>query len=139
MRHVQEREMIPYCKAHGIGLIPYSVLAGGNLTRPVDEQSLRSQTNKGTAFEYKLTDADKAIIGRVQEVAEKKGCMMSQVALAVRQDRLLTMIRRSRATQWVQLKVNSPIIGLGSVKNVERSAEKGVELTPEEAKYLEEL
>jgi aryl-alcohol dehydrogenase-like predicted oxidoreductase len=105
----------------------------------VDEQSLRSQTNKGTAFEYKLTDSDKAIIGRVQEVAEKKGCTMSQVALAVSQDRLLTMIRRSRATQWVQLKVDSPIIGLASVKNVERSAEKGVELTPEEAKYLEEL
>ncbi|KAJ7859795.1 NADP-dependent oxidoreductase domain-containing protein [Mycena olivaceomarginata] len=122
LQREEEQEMIPYCKAHGIGLIPYSVLAGGNLTRPVDEQSLRSQTNKGTAFEYKLTDADKAIIGRVQEVAEKKGCTMSQVALA-----------------WVQLKVDSPIIGLGSVKNVERSAEKGVDLTPEEAKYLEEL
>ncbi|KAJ7343724.1 NADP-dependent oxidoreductase domain-containing protein [Mycena albidolilacea] len=122
LQREEEREMIPYCKAHGIGLIPYSVLAAGNLTRPVDEQSLRSQTNKGTAFEYKLTDADKAIIGRVQEVAEKKGCTMSQVALA-----------------WVQLKVDSPIIGLASVKNVERSAEKGVELTPEEAKYLEEL
>lgn len=75
--------MIPYCKAHGIGLIPYSALASGVLTRPIGEESERSQSNKGTAFEKKLSDADKAIIGRVQELAEKKGCTMSQIALAV--------------------------------------------------------
>ncbi|KAF8171013.1 Aldo/keto reductase [Mycena galopus ATCC 62051] len=122
LQREEEREMIPYCKAHGIGLIPYSALAGGNLSRPLEEQSLRSQTNKGTPFESKLTNADKAIIGRVQELAEKKGCTMSQIALA-----------------WIQLKVDSPIIGLSSVEHVERNVEKGVELTAEEAKYLEEL
>ncbi|KAF7340572.1 Aldo-ket-red domain-containing protein [Mycena sanguinolenta] len=123
LQREEEREMIPYCKAHGIGLIPYSPLAGGMLTRPLgDNSSLRSQTNQGTAFEYKLTDADKAIIGRVQEVAEKKRCTMTQVAIA-----------------WLRLKVDSPIIGLSSVKRVEQSVQKGIELTPEEVKYLEEL
>ncbi|KAJ6452434.1 NADP-dependent oxidoreductase domain-containing protein [Mycena sanguinolenta] len=118
LQREEEREMIPYCKAHGIGLIPYSPLAGGMLTRPVgDSSSLRSQTNQGTAFEYKLTDADKAIIGRVQEMAERKGCTMSEVAVAV----------------------DSPIIGLSSVERVEQSIEQGIELTPEEVKYLEEL
>ncbi|KAK7006292.1 Aldo-ket-red domain-containing protein [Favolaschia claudopus] len=122
LQREEEREMIPYCKAHGIGLIPYSALAGGVLARPLDVETLRSQTNKGTAFEKKLTDADKAIIGRVQEIAEKKGCSMAQVALA-----------------WVQLKVDSPIIGMASVQRVEQSAEKGVDLSEEEIKYLEEL
>jgi hypothetical protein len=74
--------MIPYCKAHGIGLIPYAPLAAGALAHPVGEETLRSQT---TPFKAKLTDADKAIIGRVQELAEKKGCTMSQIALAVSQ------------------------------------------------------
>ena len=76
--------MIPYCKAHGIGLIPYAPLASGALARPLGEETLRSQTAKGTAFEPKLTDADKTIINRVQELAQKKGCTMSQIALAVR-------------------------------------------------------
>ncbi|KAJ7926776.1 NADP-dependent oxidoreductase domain-containing protein [Mycena leptocephala] len=119
LQREEEREMIPYCKAHGIGLIPYAPLAAGALAHPVGEETLRSQT---TPFKAKLTDADKAIIGRVQELAEKKGCTMSQIALA-----------------WIQLKVDSPIVGMSSVARVEQSGEQGVELTPEEAKYLEEL
>ncbi|KAJ7192575.1 Aldo/keto reductase [Mycena pura] len=122
LQREEEREMIPYCKAHGIGLIPYSALAGGLLSRPVGEESLRSRVSKGTTFEAKLTDADKAIIGRVEELAKKKGCNMSQIALA-----------------WALLKVDSPILGMSSAERVEQAAEKAVELTPEEAKYLEEL
>ncbi|KAJ7663111.1 NADP-dependent oxidoreductase domain-containing protein [Mycena polygramma] len=122
LQREEEREMIPYCKAHGIGLIPYAPLGNGALARPVGEESHRSETNKGTPFEKKLTEADKAIIGRVQELAEKKGCTMSQIALA-----------------WIKLKVDSPIIGISSVERVEQSAQKVLELTPDEAKYLEEL
>ncbi|KAJ7159035.1 NADP-dependent oxidoreductase domain-containing protein [Mycena crocata] len=109
------------CKANGIALIPYAPLAGGSLAHPVEEETLRSKSYKGTVLQGKLTDADKIIIGRVQELAEKKGCSMSQVALA-----------------WIRLKVDSPIVGLGSVQRVHQAAEKGVELTPEEIKYLEE-
>lgn len=41
--------------------------------------------------------------------------------------------------QWIQLKVDSPIVGMSSVARVEQSAEKVLELTADEAKYLEEL
>ncbi|KAJ7081001.1 NADP-dependent oxidoreductase domain-containing protein [Mycena epipterygia] len=121
LQREDEREMIPYCKAHGIGLIPWSPLASGALAHPVGEETERTRVSKGTAFEIKLTDADKKIIGRVEELAKKKGCTMSQIALA-----------------WIRLKVDSPIVGMSSVARVEQSAEKGVELTAEEAKYLEE-
>ncbi|KAJ7697218.1 Aldo/keto reductase [Mycena rosella] len=115
----EEREMIPYCKAHGIGLIPYAPLAGGALGRPLGGQrTLRTPDN---SKENDLTDADKTIIGRVQELAEKKGCTMAQVALA-----------------WVQLKVDSPIVGIASAERVEQAAAPGVKLTAEEALYLEE-
>lgn len=75
--------MIPYCKAHGIGLIPWAPLAGGALAHPLGEETPRAQESKGTAFEPKLTAADKTIIGRVEELAKKKGCTMAQIALAV--------------------------------------------------------
>ncbi|KAJ7089044.1 Aldo/keto reductase [Mycena crocata] len=121
LQREEEREMIPYCKAHGIALIPWAPLAAGALARPLGEESLRSKGAKGTAFEGQFTDADKEIIGRVKELADKKGCTMSHVALA-----------------WIRLKVDSPIVGISSVARAQQAAEKGVELTPEEAKYLEE-
>ncbi|KAJ7797743.1 NADP-dependent oxidoreductase domain-containing protein [Mycena olivaceomarginata] len=106
----EEREMIPYCKAHGIGIIPWGPLAAGALARPL-----------GTVFESKYSDIDKTIIGRVEELAKKKGCTMSQIALT-----------------WVQMKIDSPIVGISSVERLDQSIVKDVELTAEEVKYLEE-
>ncbi|KAJ7436053.1 NADP-dependent oxidoreductase domain-containing protein [Mycena galericulata] len=122
LQREEEREMIPYCKAHGIGLIPWAPLAGGALAHPLGEETPRSKEAKGTVFESKLTEADKTIIRRVEELAEKKGCTMSQIALA-----------------WVQLKVDSPIVGMSSVARVQESVVQAtIQLTPEEVKYLEE-
>ncbi|KAJ7728295.1 NADP-dependent oxidoreductase domain-containing protein [Mycena maculata] len=121
LQREEEREMIPYCKAHGIGLIPWAPLAAGALAHPVGEETTRSQSSKGTAFEPKLTEVDKKIIGRVQELAKKKGCTMAQIALA-----------------WVLLKVDSPIVGMSSPARVKEMAQEMIELGPEEAKYLEE-
>ncbi|KAF7305477.1 Aldo-ket-red domain-containing protein [Mycena chlorophos] len=121
LQREEEREMIPYCKAKGIGLIPYSTLAAGSLSRPIGQSSVRSDVAKGTVFEAKFTDADKAIIARVEELAKKKGCSMSQIALA-----------------WALRTVDSPIVGLSSVQRVEESVQKAIELTDEEAKYLTE-
>ena len=92
--------MIPYCKAHGIGLIPWSPLHQGDLAKPVEENTVRKEESKGTMFEMRLSDADKTIIGRVQELANKKGWKMSDVALA-----------------WIQKKVTSPIVGINSVSS----------------------
>ena len=90
--------MIPYCNAHGIGLIPWGPLAAGDLCRPFSETSTRKESAKGTPFERKFSDADKMIISRVEEIAKKRGWTMTQVALA-----------------WIDKKVSSPIVGCSSV------------------------
>ncbi|KAJ6616044.1 NADP-dependent oxidoreductase domain-containing protein [Mycena sp. CBHHK59/15] len=117
----EEREMIPYCKAHGIGLIPWAPLAAGALARPLGVETTRTKAAKGTVFESSLTEADTTIIGRVKELAEKKGCAMSQIALA-----------------WIKLKIDSPIVGISSVERMEQSLVTGICLSPEEVKYLED-
>ena len=74
--------MIPYCKAHGIGLIPYWALNQGDLAKPLSETSPRKEGSKGTFFESHLTEADKTIINRVEEIAKKKGVSMAQISIA---------------------------------------------------------
>jgi aryl-alcohol dehydrogenase-like predicted oxidoreductase len=118
----EEREMIKFCKETGVALIPYGVLGNSLLAKPLDVESTRS--NLAKMVNRGVTDADATIIKRIQEVAEKKGCKMSQVAAA-----------------WVKGKGCIPIIGLGST-SIERlddaCALKDIRLTEEEAKYLEE-
>ncbi|KAF5351515.1 hypothetical protein D9758_007186 [Tetrapyrgos nigripes] len=118
----EEREMNAYCNYHGIGLIPYAPNAGGRLTRPLEEETARSAMFKGTRYYPDATDADKTIIKRVQEIAEKHGKSMAQISSA-----------------WVNAKVTSPIMGLSSEKRVEEAVGiNGLELTEDEMKYLEE-
>lgn len=127
----EEREMIPYCKATGVGLIPYSPLARGHLTRLPSSDTNTTRGNaesKSTRMPSAIvslgsTDIDKLIIGRVHEIAEKKGWSMATVGLA-----------------WINGKVEAPIVGMSSVKRVEEALEAaGKRLEPEEVKYLEEL
>lgn len=114
--------MIAYCKFNGIGIIPWSPLSGGALARPLDaEDTDRTRQSKGTPFETRLSDADKAIITRVGEIAEKRGKTRAEVALA-----------------WNAGKITSPIVGISSVKRLEESITTGFVLTEEESKYLEE-
>lgn len=113
--------MIPYCRAHGIGYIPWSPIAAGALARPVGTETPRSEAIKGTTFERKFTDADVEIISRVQELSEKKNCTMVGIAIA-----------------WVMTKVSSPIVGISSVERLNQSIVQDVEITEEDAKFLEE-
>ena len=75
----QEREMLAYCKYHGIGVIPWSPLAGGRLARPLAE----NETPRAKAFaSFGISNADEIeaeIIKRVEEVAKKRGWTMAQV------------------------------------------------------------
>ncbi|KAJ5656029.1 hypothetical protein N7507_007979 [Penicillium longicatenatum] len=117
----EEREMNRYCNETGVGLMPWSPLFAGRLARPVgDESSVRS---KRPSYHHPgLSEADKAIIGRVQEVAEKKGWKMSHVALV-----------------WLKSKGTLPIVGCTSVEKIEDMCDlKGKVLTDEEVGYLEE-
>lgn len=113
--------MLAYCKYNGIGVIPWSPLASGVLARPLGVETTRLNTTKGSVFEKPVVGGDPAIISRVEELASKKNCKMSQIALA-----------------WVVAKVDSPIVGVNSVQRLQECIVKGLELTPEEIAYLEE-
>ncbi len=80
----EEREMFGLCAAEGIGIIPWSPLARGRLTRPAgDAQTARAGTDKFMQTLYRATeDADRAVIDRVGEVAASRGVPRAQVALA---------------------------------------------------------
>lgn len=121
----EEREMIPYCKDAGIGLIPWSPLASGVLARPWNSRStVREATDKALHWliRSRETEADKAIVDRVEELSKKKGLSMAQVAIA-----------------WSLHKGDNPIIGLSSKERIDEAvAAVKVKLTEEEIRYLEE-
>ncbi|KAH7107891.1 Aldo/keto reductase [Auriculariales sp. MPI-PUGE-AT-0066] len=124
----EEREMIPFCNKTGVGLVPWSPLARGALTRPYGGDSLRS----GTDRYYKVLiadkvgshegDIDKEVTTRVEKVAKDKGVSMACVA-----------------TAWVLSQGCAPILGMNSEKRIEEAvASLKVKLTDDEVKYLEE-
>lgn len=120
----EEREMIPYCKATGVGIIPWSPLARGVLTRPFDSrETVRENTDDFLKYSRKQeSDTDKVITGRVEEIAKKHGVSMAIVA-----------------TAWVLSKGASPILGLGSVDRIDEAVKAlSFKLTEEETTYLEE-
>ena len=92
----EEREMLPLCADQGIGVIPWSPLARGRLTRAWDEPTVRSETDEFGRTLYGALDSDRTIVDRVAEVASQRGVPRAQVALA-----------------WVmqQAAVTSPIVG----------------------------
>jgi aryl-alcohol dehydrogenase-like predicted oxidoreductase len=90
----EEREMMPLCVDQGVGVIPWSPLARGRLTRDWDNATSRSETDEFGKGLYK--PEDQVIVERVAEVARELGAPRAQVALA-----------------WVLSKsfVTSPIVG----------------------------
>jgi aryl-alcohol dehydrogenase (NADP+) len=77
----EEREMHPLCADQGIGVIPWSPLARGRLTRDWAETTHRSEHDQ---FQSRLYDetSDRAVVARVAEVAAERGVPRAQVALA---------------------------------------------------------
>ncbi|MEO7056040.1 MAG: aldo/keto reductase [Caldimonas sp.] len=79
----EEREMLPLCRAEGIGVIPWSPLARGRLTRNWDESSARAEKDDfGRSLYANTADADRKVIEAVAAVAERLGVPRAQVALA---------------------------------------------------------
>ena len=79
----EEREMLPLCRAEGIGVMPWSPLARGRLTRPWDAASARMDTDEfGRTLYAKTADADRKVVEAVAAVAERRGVPRAQVALA---------------------------------------------------------
>ncbi|NOU90542.1 aldo/keto reductase [Paenibacillus sp. LMG 31460] len=121
----EEREMLPLCKVEKIGVIPYSPLAGGRLTRDTQETTDRSETDQIAKAKYDATaNTDRFVIERVAAIAEKYGVPRVQIALA-----------------WLLQKepVTAPIIGATKVSHLEDAvAALSIKLTSEEIASLEE-
>src|SRR4030095_2031664 len=122
----EEREMMPLCEAEQIGVIPWSPLARGRLTRPWSEKDATSRA-KTDEFGGKLygssEDADRTVVEKVGEVAAAHGIPPAQVALA-----------------WLLSKpyVTSPIIGATKPQHLEDAiAALTVRLTADEIAALE--
>ncbi len=120
----EEREMLPLCKAEGIGVIPWSPLARGRLTRDWDQATARAETDDfGKTLYAKTADADRKVVERVAEIAGKRGIPRAQVALA-----------------WLLSKsvITAPIVGATRLQHIDDAvAALSVKLTPEEIAALE--
>jgi aryl-alcohol dehydrogenase-like predicted oxidoreductase len=79
----EEREMLPYCADQGVGVLPWSPLARGRLTRDWDATTTRSENDDfGGALYRQAEDADRRVAAAVAKIAEERGVSRAQVALA---------------------------------------------------------
>jgi aryl-alcohol dehydrogenase-like predicted oxidoreductase len=79
----EEREMLPLCADQGVGVIPWSPLARGRLTRPFGETTVRSETDVVGKALYKAEDAaDRAVIDALTDLAAQRAVPMASLALA---------------------------------------------------------
>ncbi len=76
----EEREMLRLCADQGVGVIPWSPLARGRLTRPWAQQTVRSETDDFGRSLY--GEESRSIVDAVIDVAAKRGVAPARVALA---------------------------------------------------------
>ena len=120
----EEREMMPLCEDQGVGVIPWSPLARGRLTRDWDATTERSQTDEFGKTLYDTAASDRVIVERVAEVASQRGASRAQVALA-----------------WMLSKsfVTAPIVGATKPHHIDDAvASVDLELSADEIARLEE-
>lgn len=121
----EEREMLPLCIDEKIAVTPYSPLAAGRLARDWSETTQRYETDKIAIYKYGRTaEADKLVVDRVSEIAERHGVPHSQIAIA-----------------WLLHKkpVVAPIIGVTKLSHLESAiGSLSVKLTVDEISFLEE-
>ncbi len=120
----EEREMLPLCADQGIGVLPWSPLARGRLTRDWDGATARSETDEFGRTLYDTSDSDREIARRVAEVAAARDVPRAQVALA-----------------WHLTKpvVTAPIVGATKLHHLDDAvAALDLDLTADEVARLEE-
>lgn len=113
--------MLPLCADLGVGVIPWSPLARGKLTRDWEAETTRSQTDEFGKTLYR--PGDKAIVEQVAQIAAERGVPRARVALA-----------------WVAGNpvVTAPIIGASRPEHIDDAlAALDLELTDEECRRLE--
>lgn len=121
----EEREMMPLCREEGIAVTPYSPLASGRVARPWSATTTRLETDPIARRKYDATaEADRMVVERVAEVADRLGVSMAQVALA-----------------WLLQKdaVVAPVIGATKLPHLESAVDAiAIQLTADDVAYLEE-
>ena len=121
----EEREMLPFCLDQGVGVLPWSPLARGLLTRDWDATTARSQTDQfGGTMYRQAEEADRTIAAAVGSVADERGVSRAQVALA-----------------WLlhQDAVTAPIFGATKPQHLtDAVASVELRLTDDEVRRLEE-
>ena len=121
----EEREMLPLCLAEGVGVLPWSPLARGRLTRDWNEATNRTENDEVGKELYAATAAaDKLVVDRVAEIAAKRGVPRAQVALA-----------------WLAQKpgITAPIVGASKPHHLDDAvAALSLGLSAEEIAALEE-
>lgn len=121
-----EKELITICKQMNVSLMPYSPLAGGHLARNTwESNTLRGQTDRVVHGKYdQMEKQDMEIVKRVDELAKKYHCKMSQIALA---------------WQWAK-GVASPIIGATKMNYIDDAVGAlKIKLSNDDIAYLEEM
>jgi aryl-alcohol dehydrogenase-like predicted oxidoreductase len=121
----EEREMLPLCRDEGIGVIPWSPMARGRLTRDWDQKSARTETDEfgRTLYLASTAEGDRKVVDAVTAVAAGRGVPRAQVALA-----------------WVLQKreVTAPIVGATKLEQLDDAvAALSLALTAEEIAALE--
>lgn len=117
--------MVPYCKATGVGIIPWSPIGRGILARPWNSRNSLRETSDNflkASLRSRETEIDEQIVNRVEEVAKRKGVSMANIA-----------------TAYSLSKGFFPILGMNSKGRIDEACKSlKVKLTDEEIKYLEE-
>ncbi|OYR12409.1 aldo/keto reductase [Brucella grignonensis] len=124
----EEREMLPLCADQGVGVIPWSPMARGRLTRAWSETTTRTQNDAFALSMYlKAAEQDREVVEAVTRIAEKHGVPRAHVALA-----------------WLLSKpeVTAPIIGATRHEHLSTAVEgltftlTGEEISALEAPYV---
>jgi aryl-alcohol dehydrogenase-like predicted oxidoreductase len=124
-RH-EEANLLPICAEEGIGVIPWSPLAGGFLAGKYERGNEVPEGSRAETDEYtknRFSDANWKVLNEVRSIAEKKTVSPAQVSLA-----------------WLLQKdvVDAPIVGPRRADHLEENVEAlAVELTDDEIARLE--
>jgi aryl-alcohol dehydrogenase (NADP+) len=121
----EEREMLPLCVDQGVGVIPWSPLARGRLTRADGDVTDRSQSDAFASRLYDTEGSDRAVVQRVGEIAAQRGVSRAEVALA-----------------WMLAKpaITAPIVGATKLHHLDDAvAAVDLVLSTDEVARLEEL
>jgi len=120
----EEREMLPFCLDQGVGVIPWSPLARGQVTRPWGTTTPRAASDQfGSELYQQQVDAAKSIVDAVASIAKVRGVTMAQIALA--------WVRNNSA-------VTAPIVGVTKQQHLTDAIESlKITLTADELDLLE--